>query len=355
MILKPLFLQTRPYWTWLKIVLLFFLPLCWSQFSFAQSKDTLFFYNKTRIVGELLTIKLGRVEIDADGIGVLSIKNSKIESIHATSRSFRVETIDGEELQGYLVRSEKPGMVVIHAIVESDEIAIDNIANLLYYGKTLKSRVTGNVSAGYSYTKSSEIGRFNTDGTIKYNTSKSQTQAKGDMIITSDSVQTYAERANLTLSHDHTFAPLWGAILILKYQRNLELGLDRRWQQALGVGRELLLSRRQQASAITAIAINQELSEEKENENTTEAMIQVNYNLYSFANPNLTLSFVESSFISLTQKNRVRLDGNINIDYEVITDFSINLQFYHNFDSRSPATNEPNIDFGFVAGLRYKF
>lgn len=330
-------------------------PLFLVSSSFAQSKDTLYFYNNTKIVGELLTIRLGRAEFDADGIGVLTIKNSKIESIHATSRSFRIETIEGAELQGYLVRSEKPGMVVVHAIVESEEIPIDNIASLLYYGKTLKSRVTGNVSAGYSYTKSSEIGRFNTDGLIKYNTSKTQTQVKGDMIITSDSVSAYAERANLTLSHDHTFAPMWGAILILKYQRNLELGLDRRWQQAVGIGRELLLSKRQQASAVTGIAINQEKNEEDDEENTTEAMAQVNYNWYSFANPNLILSFAESSFISLTQKNRVRLDGNINLDYEVIADLYISLQFYHNFDSRSPATNEPNIDFGFVAGLRYKF
>src|SRR6478609_6256970 len=342
------------YWSRLKI-LLCVSQLCLSRVSFSQSKDTLYFYNKTKIVGELLTIKLGRAEFDADGIGVLTIKNSKIESIHATSRSFRVETIDGELLQGYLVRSEKPGMVVVHAIIESEEIAIDNISNLLYYGKSLKSRLMGNISAGYSYTKSSEIGRFNTDGAIKYNTAKTQTQVKGDMIITSDSVHAYAERANLTLSHDHTFAPMWGAILILKYQRNLELGLDRRYQQAVGVARELLLSRRQQASAITGIAVNQERSGENEEENTTEAMVQVNYNLYSFANPNLTLSFVESSFISLTQKNRVRLDGNINLDYEIISDLYISLQFYHNFDSRSPATNAPNIDFGFVAGLRYKF
>jgi hypothetical protein len=47
--------------------------------------------------------------------------------------------------------------------------------------------------------------------------------------------------------------------------------------------------------------------------------------------------------------------GNINLDYEIITDFYISLQFYHNIDGRSPGTNEPNGDCGFVAGLRYKF
>ena len=330
---------------------LFFL----THLSFAQSKDTLYFYNKTKIVGELLTIRLGRLEFDADGVGIITIKNTKIESIHATSRSFRIETIDGEELQGYLMRSAKPGMVLVNAIVESREINVEDIAKLVYYGQTLRSRVTGNVSSGFTYTKSSEIGRLNVDGIVKYNTSKTVTQVEGDMIITYDSVEANTERASFAVSHDHTFAPLWGAIIILKYQRNLELGLDRRWQQAFGVSREFLLNKRQQAFTMGGVAINQELNLEGTEVNTTEAMFQANYNLYSFVSPNITLSFVESVFLSLTENERVRLDGDISLDYEIIKDFYISLQFYHNYDSRSPATDEPNIDYGFVAGLRFKF
>jgi hypothetical protein len=320
-----------------------------------QSKDTLYFYNETKIVGELLSISLGRIEFDADGVGVIKIKNTKIESIHATSRSFRVEMIDGEELQGYLMRSEKPGMVVINAIVESKEIAVQEIADLVYFGKTLMSRVTGNVSAGYTYTKSSQIGRLNTDGMVKYNTSKGQTQLDGDMIVTYDSVKSDIERGNATFSHEHTFAPLWGAIIILKYQRNLELGLEKRWQQAFAIGREFLTNKRQQGSAIAGIAINQESNQEGVEVNTSEALLQVNYDFFSFSSPNLTLSFVESSYFSLTEKDRVRFDGDITLDYEIISDFDISFQFYHNYDSRSPATNKPNIDYGFVAGLKYKF
>ena len=339
---------------WLK-VFLFVSLLCWSQFSVAQSKDTLYFYNHTKIVGKLLSVHLGRFEFDADGVGIINVKNSKIESIHATYRSFRIETIEGEELQGYLMRSEKSGMVLIHAIVESKEIAVDDIVNLVYYGKTVKSRMAGNISSGYTYTKSSEIGRLNLDGMIKYNTARTQTKLKGDMIFTSDSVKAYTERANMTLSHEHTFAPLWGVIGLLKYQRNLELGLERRWQQALGVGREFLINKQQQAGALAGLAVNQERNEEGAEANTTEAMFQVNYNLFSFVKPNITLSFVESGFVSLTDKNRIRLDGDINLDYEIIADFYVSLQFYHNYDSRSPATDAPNVDYGFVAGLRYKF
>src|SRR5688572_10542518 len=72
---------------------------------FSQPKDTLYFYNESKVVGELLTIRLGRVEFDADGIGIVKVKNNKLQSINATSHSFRIETVDGNEIQGYLTRS----------------------------------------------------------------------------------------------------------------------------------------------------------------------------------------------------------------------------------------------------------
>src|SRR5687768_4766955 len=99
-------------------LLIALLIVCCSVLSFSQPKDTLFFYNDTKIVGELLKISLGRAEFDADGIGIIHVKNSNISSIHATSRSFRIETLDGRELQGYLMRSDTAGNILIHAIVE---------------------------------------------------------------------------------------------------------------------------------------------------------------------------------------------------------------------------------------------
>src|SRR5688572_22346055 len=83
-------LSTR--WSLLKPLLLLIPSFLGSHFSQSQSKDTLYFYNKAKIVGELLQIRLGRIEFDADNIGVVKIKNTKVESIHATSRNFRVET-----------------------------------------------------------------------------------------------------------------------------------------------------------------------------------------------------------------------------------------------------------------------
>ncbi|HEY5746151.1 MAG TPA: DUF481 domain-containing protein [Chryseolinea sp.] len=275
--------------------------------------------------------------------------------MHATSRNFRVETLQGEVLEGYLTRSDTAGMVWVSTSSKRKKIQVNDIVEMSYYGKTWKSRITGNASSGFTYTKSSQIGRLNMDGLLRYNTSKNQTQLQGSMIMTYDSVDVGVERANVDMSYGYAFGTEWAAIVLVRYQRNVELGLDRRWQEAIGIARRFMTNKTQQASVVPGIAVNQERNLEGTESSTAEALLQLNYDLYSFISPNLTINFAETGYVSLTESNRIRSDGDISFDYELIKDFYINLQFFHNYDSRSPATDKPNVDYGFVAGLRVKF
>jgi len=342
---------------WLLIVVIGAFAAVFSVPAWAQPeiKDTLYFYNKTKLVGKLLKIRLGRAEFDATGIGIIKIKNNKISSIHAQSRNFRVETTDRRVFQGYLLRSPSPGKTVAYNILESEEILVEDISSLVYYGKTWKSRISGNVGVGYSFTKSSDIGRLNANGTFKYNTKNTQTQLQGDLIWTSDSLESQRERENLRLGFDYAFSSVWVVGGFVYYQRNLELGLQRRLQEGLGAGVKFPLNSNQLASVLTGIGVNQELNVEGEEQSNTEAILQVNYDLYSFEKPNITISFVESMYFSFVQKGRIRSDGDISLNWELISDFYLDLQFYYNFDNESPATGRPNTDFGVVAGITYKF
>ena len=323
--------------------------------SAAQNKDTLYFFNKSKVVGELNKIRLGFVEFDADGIGIIKVKNNKLESIHAQSRNFRIETIEGDVLQGYLLQGELPGNVIIYSVLETLEIDIEEITSLVYFGQTWKSRLNGSIGAGYSYTKSSSIGRFNFNSTLRYNTARTETVLKGDIIWTLDSVQFTRDRENASLGFTYTLPSQWSTGGLVVYQRNLELGLEKRWQQALVLGRKLLINKNQQAVLLSGLAINQESNLEGTQRDNTEAMIQATYNLFSFSKPNITLSLIQSGYFSVTQKGRIRSDGSTTMSWELISDFNLNLEFYHNYDSQSPATGAANTDYGFVAGLNFKF
>ena len=114
----------------------------------AQLKDTLYFFNSSVLVGELLNIKLERVEFDADGVGVVKIKNKEVRTIRAIVNEFRIETTDGELMQGYLRSTRQEGKVIIHSLVDSREIDVSNITSLARYGRTWKNGFSGSSRCG---------------------------------------------------------------------------------------------------------------------------------------------------------------------------------------------------------------
>ena len=78
-------------------------------------------------------------------------------------------------------------------------------------------------------------------------------------------------------------------------------------------------------------------------------------NCFLLTKPSLTISIVQTGYFSITDQGRIRYDGDANLNWELISDFYLNLQFYHNYDRKSPETGEPNVDYGFVFGISYKF
>ena len=79
-----------------------------------------------------------------------------------------------------------------------------SITSLAKYGRTWRNGFSGNLSAGYTYTKSSEIGRLNFDGSVKYSSAKSETKLQASTIVTSDSVEVKRERDDVILSYSYS-------------------------------------------------------------------------------------------------------------------------------------------------------
>jgi hypothetical protein len=323
--------------------------------SYSQVKDTLFFFNQAILIGELQKVKLGRIEFDGDGVGDVRIKYDKIKTMKASMHSYRIETTDKKLLYGIIESSDKPGSIIVHSANGNSEIRLATITSLSFYGKNMGTRLSGEVGAGFSYTKSSDIGRLNINEKLKYINRKLEMQLDGNMIITTDSNSTYRERENLQFSCNYLINNSWYAGTLLSYQRNKELGLLSRWQQGAGIGYKFLQRQHSIGKSITGIVVNEEHSINDNHNTLLEWVLQGDYNFFSFSKPDITLSATQTVFFSLSQKGRIRYDGDIRINWEFIKDFSFSLSFYHNYDRKSPATQSAKVDYGFVAGLNYEF
>ena len=101
--------------------------------------------------------------------------------------------------------------------------------------------------------------------------------------------------------------------------------------------------------------LNQEQAFSNQRNILFEWVVQTNYTLFSFSKPNLTISTAQTFFLNLSQKGRIRWDGDLSVNWELVSDLSLKTSFYHNYDKKSPATLMPRLDYGFVAGLSYEF
>lgn len=320
-----------------------------------QKTDTLYFKNGAVLPGELKSMKLGYIEFDATDIGIMKIKNSKLKTISAHTTRYRIETLEKNLIEGTLWRSQIPGMVVIVTSEEKILYSIVELGTLAKLGNNWAKRFNGKFGLGYSYTKSSDVGRLNVNGELNHTLSRSETYLNLDMIVTSDSGVVSRDREYSNLAYFYGFDNFWDVGGLLRYQRNVELGLKKRWQEGVMIGRKLIVEAKQRAKLLVGVATNQETNFEDEHTENVEMLLQFNYYLFSFENPNLQITLGQSGYLSLSQKGRYRWDGNSTANWELKRNLYLNLQFYHNYDSKPPEESNAKIDYGVVFGVNYKF
>jgi hypothetical protein len=158
------------------------------------------------------------------------------------------------------------------------------------------------------------------------------------------------------LFNSYLITPVWEASVFLLYQRNLEQGLSRRYQEGFGGGCNFISTAHMRSKLITGVVINQEKSVEGVSSPTqVDIPVLLNFNFFRFSRPDMTVNIKEDIFFGITNKGRIRQDGQFSVNWKIFSDFYVNLKFYHNYDNQPPGENAEKLDYGVVFGLSYKF
>jgi hypothetical protein len=322
----------------------------------AKSKDTLYLRNGLAVAGELKGMSLGLVEFDLDGIQLVNVKINKIKSLYASMHLFRVQTTHKHIYFSTIQNSSNAGEVIISTQAGADTLLLENISSITYFNIGKRGLWEGKVSTGYSFTKSSDIGRFNFDATINYKTQKNNMGIVVSTITTQENDTWNRDREDFRISDQYYLNGLFQAFGVVSYQRNLELGLARRFQEGLGMGVNLWAKTKARGDLLTGLVANQDLGTDGiEQKIRFELPLVFSMHVFSFAKPDISISISQTAFFDVSGNKRIRQDGDIRINWKVFSDFGVSLQFYDNFDSKSPGTGQSNVDYGTVFGLTYKF
>jgi hypothetical protein len=324
--------------------------------SFSQNKDTIVLYNGQELIGEIQDANLGAISIDDIDLKMQSIKLFKIKILIVHER-FKIETVDKHFFYGTMSTSDKNGWVDIH-ISDSANISmrITQIFQLISMEDNFFRRLNGNVSAGLSFTKSSNIGQVNFSANIQYATKLINYQLTLSTIASIDSGKLSRDNENAQLYAAYDLNTSWFLALGGQYQRNLELSISRRFLGITGVGNKLFMKKDWRLLVISGLSYSQEKSTEGVSSGLLlEIPVVFQFNFYKFRHPDIQISSNQTVYFSLTQGGRIRYDASTNFSWQLIRYFYLNLSPYTNFDNQPPAGSASTFDYGIVFGLSYKF
>lgn len=319
-------------------------------------QDTIFFRNGSIVMGELKTIKLGVLNFDPEDANDITVQLIKLKTISASGVIFRVETTADQVYYGKIVPHVKTGYITILTTRDSIALPIEKISRLYPFKDNFLDRFSGNAGLGYTYTRSSNFGRLNFDLNASYVTRKDEVTFYASGIYSITDTNFSRDQEDVNFKYNYYLGPTWFLTAFISYQRNLELGIKRRYQQGAGFGNKIITTQHVYGWLRTGMAINQQTSTDDVKSGTlAEIFGQLQFNFFRFTVPKISLDFAQTFYYSLSQKGRFRNSGQTNLNWELISDFNLNLGFYNNYDSKPPASAASTFDFGIIFGLNYKF
>lgn len=316
--------------------------------------DTLWLKNGQFLFGEFKSLDVGIITFDAEVIDDVSLKHYEVATIRATSKIYRMKTLSNGELHGWILPGDT-GYVRIYDLLDTTVVSFEELVYLTSFEGDFLKRWGGMFSAGYSFTKSSNITRWNMDASINYRGEEFDFDAAASSIITGEGDSLAREREEASVSMNYYFSDHWSIYGALTYQRNQTLGLKYRFQEGPGIVFTRYLTNQIRFGSGSGAVVNQEQSFEGARLNSVEIPILMSFTFYRYRNPKISLVVDQSVYFGVTTQGRFRHDGEIRLNWEIISDLSLQLKLYDSYDNQSPQTGGALLDYGIVTGVSYEF
>jgi hypothetical protein len=335
----------------LGILLLFSL----SRLAAAERTDAVTLVNGDRVTGEVEKLERGRLQLRTDNMGTLLIEWQAVKSVSAKAQ-FDVETEDGAHRYGWL-RPGKTG-TDIEVVGDAGATALKRLAvvRIVPLRESFWRRLDGTLDIGFSYTQANRLTSLSLDLDARHRARKGQVQLIASSSTTAQEGAEDTSRQLLNLQYVRFLPSRWLYLSLGRLEQHRELGLDLRATAGVGFGRFFVQSNRQLLAASAGLTANQEVPHGSEpNEANLEAILVLQYSLFTYSFPNLRADAGLAIFPSLTVSGRVRTQLDVTLRRDVFRDFNTALTVSDSYDSRPPSEGSKRNDLsvGFSIGWRF--
>jgi hypothetical protein len=320
----------------------------------APKVDVVVLQNGTRVVGEIRSMGRGKLELKTDDMGTLQIEWSNVAQVTAPE-FFEVEDMEGGLYFGTLHPGKAEGALEVAAEWGVNSLLLLRVARIELVKYGFWQRFRGSVDVGASYTSATELLEVTGDGDLEFRRPRFEATAKANAVLTQQPEVQDTRRSSLALGYARLFPNRHRVFAQGTLEQNRELGFDLR-SSILG-GWACMLARDQRNELVggAGLALNREKPVEGESTTNVEAAVGFDWANFAYDFPNTDVRVTTLVYLGLSQWGRFRLESNVSLRREVITNFYVGVKAYESYDSRPATEGAQKNDWGLSLTLGYSF
>jgi len=338
------------------LLLLVSLLGCGLAWGYARDKtDVVVLRNGDHLSGDIASLEFGILTLKTDNMSDLSIEWPAVRSIKSKF-AFAIERRDGTKYHGVIATTDDGADLKVENEEGTVRIPMEEVERISRFSPRFWDRITGALSVGFSYSKSSSI----QVSSVNFNANYRSTTEDGSLAFSSNTTKDSSGKTTNRelLSGDVMFLRqsrnFWG--LLGSLERDQSLGIDARLTAGAAVGRRFIQSTYAEVTGIAGIVGTEEwIVDNPTPKASVEAVVGGSWNVFKFIEPKTRLDLGLYVFPSLTESGRYRSTGNLNLTHKFPHDITLGLTGYLSYDNQPPEPTAVKSDYGVTLNVGYTF
>lgn len=324
-----------------------------------DNTDVITLKNGDRVTGEIESLEYGLLRLSTDDMGTLNIEWGAVASIDS-KYVFDVQLVGGLRHSGLIGTSDDGSELVIRDEGSGRSVALPDVVRIEELETGFWQRLSGSMSVGFDYAKSTGIRSSNVNISSSYQGDKIKATLDISTAETSSPDTETSRRENLTSTVQFQRERPSFVMLLNTLERNDELGIDARLTTGAGIARYFAQDEDSEIMLFAGAVANQEWIDSgnglvaDDSQQSLEGALGATWRIFRFGDPDVSLASSVFVYPSLTESGRHRGNLDVSLRREIISDLFFDISFYESYDSDPPSGGETT-DYGVVTSLGYKF
>jgi hypothetical protein len=307
------------------------------------------------ISGDIVSMEYGVLVLKTDDMSTVNIEWQAVKSV--TSKfAFGVEVRSGARFYGPISTTPDGATLIVGSDADITKIPMADVERISRYSYEFWDRITGNLSAGFSYAKSSgiSVGNFNLNADYRSTKVDGTLTASSNVTDSPEEGRTQRDRIASIVYFLQPSRNLWA--LLGSLERDQQLGIDARLLGGAALGRRFVQnSLTELTGAVGVVGTEEWATGGSGAKGSVEGFLGASWQVFKFTEPETRLILGLSLYPSFTESGRWRATGNLSLIHKFAGDFTLGLEGYWSYDNRPPEETAEKSDYGVTFNLGYSF